>query len=193
MSTYNEPWQAGVLADPNMSAQPYRAPVVGSIDAPAPPTIPSIKKAPIQYPDHFATTYPQQFPLKTRHSEPILAAVDRQNLSFESAQITGTHDAIFPHGNVNSTPNSAFFQGSMVDTGVHPNNDKAGQDTTGNTSRADFKAGQGPTTKLPNGINIGMLQPNEPPPLYTLAPPPQPQVLPGEGTAPLRPTNPAWW
>ena len=192
MSGFNESWQSGALDDPNMSAQPYRTPIVGSFEAPAPPKIADIEICPIDYPEHLGETYPQQLPSSRIHVDPTVQAVDRQNLGFEAGTVAGTHSAMMPHGNVNTQPNSQFFQGSTTVAGVHPNNDIAGQQTTANTGKQEFVQGQAPYQKLPNGITINMLQPQEPPALFQLAPPPDPPVPVG-GTAPLRPTNPARW
>lgn len=193
LSNFNEPWSAGVLQDWNMSAQPYRTPIVGSTDAKPSPPIPDIPIANINYPDHLGQTYPQQLPSSRIHVEVPLVPTPRQNDTFEEGQVTGEHTSIMPQGNINVQPNSQFFQGASTDTNVHPNNDIANQKTTGNTERNKFSGGQAPYQKLPNGIVINTLQPTEPPPLWTLAPPPDPPVLPGEGTGALRPTNPAWW
>lgn len=193
LSNFNEPWQAGTLQDGTMSAQPYRTPIVGSVEAPPPPPIPEITITDINYPDHIGQTYPQQLPSARIHFDVPLRPTGRQNTDFEAGQETGEHSAMMVHGNVNSTPYSKFFQGASTDNGVHPNNDVANQQTTANTTKTNFTDGQAPYQKLPKGIVINTLQPQEPPPLWSLAPPPDPQVLPGEGTAPLRPTNPAWW
>jgi hypothetical protein len=123
----------------------------------------------------------------------VLNVENRQNNTFESGQITNEHQELYPQGNVSAMPNSYFFQGASTDPGVHPNNDVANQSTTANTTRSDFTSGQAPTQKLPNGINISIMQPNEPPALWNLAPPPDPPVRPQEGTGQLKPTNPAWW
>lgn len=193
MSSFNEAWQAGALADGNMSAQPYRTAIVGSLDAPPAPRMPDITVTKIAYPDHLGQTYPQQLPSARIHFDVPVLPVGRQNEDFEAGQATGVHTAVQVHGNVNSTPYSKFFQGASTDPNVHPNNDIANQQTTGNTAKSTFNQGQAPYQKVPAGVVINAMQPQEPPPLWSLAPPPDPQVLPGEGTAPLRPTNPAWW
>lgn len=193
MSSFNEPWQAGNLQDPNMSAQPYRIPIVGPLDAPPPPSIPQIKIATLQFPDHSLHTHPQELPFARIHKDPIVNQVNRQNIGFESGTFTGIHEPVFPSGVISVLPNTVNLQGSTTSTGVHPGSDIAGQTTTGNTSKPDQPIGQQPSQKLPNGLAVGMLQDSEPPPLWASAPPPEPQVLPGEGTQPLHPTNPAWW
>jgi hypothetical protein len=147
----------------------------------------------IDYPEHLGLRYDQQLPLERIHMPIDVPIHSQQNTSWENGGMNGDNKIFMPRTNVNTQPNSLFYQGSNVDTGVHPNSDKAGQATAGNTTRPDFRGGQTPFQKLPNGITIGSMQPNEPPPLWALAPPPEPQVLPGEGTAPLRPTAPAWW
>lgn len=192
-SNFNEPWSAGNLADPNMSAQPYRAPVFGPVDTPPPPKMPKLKVASIDYPDHRNDRLAQQLPLARYHMDTSVQAMDRQNLGFEMGAHPGFISPIIPQGNIFTTPNAAFFQGSNTQTGVHPNNDVANQVTAGNTARADFTGGQAPFAKLPAGFSVGQMQPGEPPAMMGLAPPPDPQVLPGEGTAPLHTTNPAWW
>jgi hypothetical protein len=193
MSNFNESWNAGILEDANMSAQPYRIPLVGDVDTPPPPKIADIKIVPINYPELIGQTYPQQLPSSRVHEDVMVHVPGRQNLDFEDGSYTGEHKAVAPGGNIPTHPNTQFFQGASTDTGVHPNNDTANQGTTANTTRPDMRQGQQPTQKLPNGMTINVIQPQEPPALWQLAPPPDPPVLPGEGTAPLRPTNPAWW
>lgn len=195
MSNFNEPWSGGVLETQNMSAQPYRKAIFGEpVPEPFLPNVANVKIAPINYPDHVGQTYPQQLPIARIHTDHILPQVDRQNNGFEVGQQTGVvPNPIMPQANINVQPNSAFFQGASAATGTHPNNDIANQQTVPNTTRPDMRGGQTPYQKLPTGITIGTMQPQEAPPLYALAPPPDPQVLPGEGTAPLKPTNPAWW
>lgn len=193
MSGFNESWQAGNLQDSNMSAQPYRTPIVGPLQAPPPPPIPSTKIALLQFPDHTHQTHPQELPFARIHQDPIMNPIPRQNIGFENGTFTGTHSPIFPTGLISVLPNTANFMGSTTAAGVHPGADKAGQATTGNTAKPDLPLGQTPSQKLPNGLPVGALQDSEPPPLWESAPPPQPQTLPGEGTQPLRPTNPAWW
>lgn len=190
---FNQMWQAGRPGDFNMNAQPYRTPAVGSLEAPAPPVMPKIKIAPLNFPDHTLNTHPQELPSSRIHIDPILAQTARQNLDFEGGTFTGSHTPTFPQGVIDITPNTINFQGSQTAAGVHPGSDNAGQQTTGNTSKPDQPIGQQPSTKLPNGIAVGALQDSEPPPLWASAPPPDPQVLPGEGTQPLHSTNPPWW
>ena len=147
----------------------------------------------INYPEHIGLRYDQQLPLASIPRNISVQNVDRQNTTFEQPTFNGDNKVFMPPTPVPTLPNTNFFQGSSVAPGVHPNNDKAGQATTANTTRPDFRGGQGPTQKLPNGISLASLLPPETPALYDLAPPPDPQVLPGEGTAPLQPTAPAWW
>lgn len=194
MSNFNEPWTGGNLAMFNMSGQPYRTPIFGeTIPEPSLPNMTSMTITPIEYPSHVGSTFPQQFPIARIHETSRIQIMDRQNVNFERGTGNGDNKMILPHANVNTTPYSTFFQGANASAGTHPNNDVANQQTAPNTTRPDMRGGQAPAQKLPNGQTIGMMQPQEPPPLYELAPPPEPQVLPGEGTAPLRPTNPSWW
>lgn len=193
MSNFNEAWAPGILSEENISAQPYRTPIVGNTSAPPPRPTTTIPVAEFQYPDHTLQQYPQQLPSTRIHGDYVLNVENRQNNTFESGQITNEHQELYPQGNVSAMPNSYFFQGARTDPGVHPNNDVANQSTTANTTRSDFTSGQAPTQKLPNGINISIMQPNEPPALWNLAPPPDPPVRPQEGTGQLKPTNPAWW
>ena len=151
----------------------------------------------IEYPSHIGQNYAQQLPTSRIHNADRLPVMERQNNGWEGGRFNMYHEGdnkvFMPRTNVVTDPNTVNFQGASTAAGVHPNNDTANQQTAGNTTRADFKGGQAPYQKLPEGLSIGMLQPNEPPALYELAPPPDPPVLPGEGTAPLLPTNPAWW
>lgn len=198
LSNFNEPWNGGNLQEINWNGQPYRAPVFGEpVVAPPTPNIANVKICPIDYPTHIGQNYPQQLPSARIHEPSRIAQMDRQNTGWEGGPFNmyteGDNKFFMAHSNVQTTPYSAFFQGSNTGTGVHPGADTANQQTAPNTTRPDFKGGQAPTIKLPNGQTIGMMQPQEPPALYELAPPPDPQVIPGEGTAPLRPTNPTWW
>lgn len=195
MSNFNEPWTGGELQNMNWSAQPYRQPIFGEpVTAPPTPNINSIQISKIDRSVEIGATFPQQLPSSRIHNEERLAVMDRQNNGFEGGMhIEGDNKVFMPHTNVNTTPYSKFFQGASTDNGVHPNNDTANQQTTANTIRTDFKGGQAPYQKLPDGITISALQPQEPPALWELAPPPDPPVLPGEGTAALAPTNPRWW
>lgn len=198
LSNFNEPWTGGTLQDLNFSSQPYRTAVFGeSAEVPPPSEMGAFKTSDINYPDQVGNVHPQQLPSSRVHNEGRLPLMDRQNLGWEgSAQSmyrTGDNRSVVDPRNVYVQPNVVNFQGASTATGVHPNNDTANQQTAANTSRTDFVGGQGPTSKLPQSITIGSMQPNEPPGLWELAPPPDPPVLPGEGTAPLQPTNPAWW
>jgi hypothetical protein len=194
MSNFNEPWNSGILQMENWNAQPYRAPVFGEpIPEPSLPNMPSVKVASINYPSMIGKNFPQELPSARIHQEIVLGLMDRQNMGFEGGTFNGDNKVFLPQTNVNTTPNAPAFQGGQVATGVHPGADKAGQQTAPNTTRPDVKDGQSPYQKLPEGQAIGTLQPNEAPALYDLAPPPAPQVLPGEGTAPLLPTAPQWW
>jgi hypothetical protein len=193
MSQFNEPWRAGDLQDANMSAQPYRTPIVGPWQAPPPPPIPRSTICKVDFPEHTLHTHPQHLPSSRIHVDPVVRQVNRQNNEFERGTFTGTHAPVFPSGLISVLPNTVNFQGSTASTGVHPGVDVAGQQTTGNTSKPDQPVGQQPSQKLPNGVAVGSLQDSEPPPLWASAPPPDPQVLPGEGTQPLHSTNPPWW
>lgn len=198
LSNFNEPWTGGELQGINWSAQPYRQPVFGEpVTAPPTPDMGAIQISEINYPSHIGMTYAQQLPSSRIHNDVRLPLTERQNNGWEGALFNmykeGDNKMFMPHTNVNSTPYSKFFQGASTDNGVHPGSDTANQQTTGNTTKVDFTGGQAPFQKLPNGISIGSLQPQEPPPLFELAPPPDPPVLPGEGTAHLEPTNPSWW
>lgn len=193
MSTFNQPWASGDLQDSNMSAQPYRTPIVGPMLAPPPPQIPKIKIAYLNFPDHTLNTHPQELPSSRIHIDPIVGQISRQNNGFEGGTFTGTHTPMMPGGVISVMPNTVNPMGSQTPAGTHPGADNAGQQITGNTSKPDLNVGQQPNQKLPNGIPVGSLQNSEPPPLWASAPPPDPSVLPGEGTQPLHSTNPAWW
>lgn len=193
MSGFNESWAAGNLNDSNMSAQPYRTPFVGPLDAHPPPKMPEYKLAVIDTPYKIWGRFPQQLPSSRIHMDHIVPQIARQNEGFENGTITGMHTPMFPGGLVGTTPNTVNFQGSTTGSGVHPGADNAGQQTTGNTSKPDQPVGQQPSQKLPNGLAVGALQDQEPTPLWASAPPPAPPVLPGEGTQPLHSTNPPWW
>lgn len=194
MSNFNEPWTGGVLQNSNFDAAPYRVPVfsepfVGP-PAPAPKTV---KLAPADYPFMVGEAFAQQLPQSTIHFDVPMPVLRRQNNNFEAGTANGDNKRFIPNIPTAPSPNARFFQGGTTPTGVHPNNDKAGQQTAPNTTRPDFRGGQTPFQKLPNGTSIGTLQPNEPPQLWELAPPPDPQVRPQEGTGPLLPTVPGWW
>jgi hypothetical protein len=193
LSNFNEPWTGGVLAMLNYNAQPYRVPFVGPLDAPPGPQKDYDVVAEVNYPSHLGVNGPQELPNARIHNDVNLPTIYRQNLTWENGIVNGDNKVFMPPGNFRNTPNTQNFQGGSTANGVHPNSDVAGQQTAPNTTRPDFKGGQAPFMKLPNGTTISALQPNEPPGLWELAPPPDPQVLPGEGTAPLMPTAPAWW
>lgn len=193
LSTFNEPWTGGVLTDENFNAQPYREPLVGSLSAPPVPKMKSVEVAKVDYPSQLGVSFPQQLPNARIHSGVSLPLMDRQNMEWEAGTGNGDNKVFMPQQFVELLPNTSFFQGASTSTGVHPQNDVANQQTTGNTARSDFRGGQAPFQKLPNGMTVGELQPFEPPALWETAPPPDPVVQPGMGTGPLLPTNPAWW
>lgn len=193
LSNFNEPWTGGALQETNWSAQPYRTPVVGSLDAPPGPQKASITLASVDYPSHLGVTGAQQLPLSRIHKEVMMPIAYRQNLTWEMGLENGDNKVFMPQTPVPVKPNTTNFQGSTTSSGVHPNNDKTGQQTTANTSKTEFTQGQNPYQRLPNGMAINAMQANEPPALWEMAPPPDPQVQVGEGTAPLAPTTPAWW
>lgn len=198
MSNFNEPWSGGMLQEMNWNGQPYRTPVFGEpVTAPSTPNITNVTVAPIDYPSHIGASYDQELPSTRIHAEERIPVLDRQNTGWEGGPFNMYSEAdnryLMEHTNVQTTPYSKFFQGGSVGVGVHPGSDIAGQQTAGNTTRPDIRNGQLPTTKLPNGQTIGQLQPQEPPALFELAPPPDPPVLPGEGTGSLAPTAPKWW
>lgn len=193
LSNFNEPWTGGALQELNFSAQPYRTPLVGPLDAPPGPQKTAVTVAPVDYPSQLGVTQAQELPLARVHTETSLPVTYRQNLVWENGIVNGDNKVFMPQTPIFVQPNTQNFQGSTTTTGVHPNTDKAGQQTAPNTQRVDFKGGQAPYMKLPDGTTVAALQPNEPPQLWELAPPPDPPVLPGEGTMPLRPTAPAWW
>lgn len=193
LSNFNEPWSGGPLQELNFNSQPYRTPIVGSLDAPPGPQKKSITVTSVDYLSFLGRTLPQQLPLATIHNSVRMPSIYEQNLTWERGIENGDKKMFMPQTPVPVIPNMTNFQGSYTPTAVHRNNDIAGQQTAPNTTRPDFTQGQTPFQKLPNGQAIGMLQPNEPPALWELAPPPDPQVLPGEGTGALAPTAPAWW
>lgn len=193
MSTFNEPWTGGVMQEMNWSAQPYRVPIVGSIDAPPPPDIPFIPITPVQYPFQVGSSYNQQLPNSRIHTRTALPQISQQNRTFENPTVNGDNKIFMNPGNVFLQPNSKFFQGGTTTAGVHPQNDVAGQATTGNTARPDQKEGQTPYQKLPNGMSVSARGASEPPSLLDFAPPPDPPVMTQGGTGMLAPTAPAWW
>jgi hypothetical protein len=194
LSNFNEPWTGGILSDENFNADPYPKPVWGEplVGPPGPAPV-YTKIVDINYPSQIGETYPQELPLATIHNEVHPRSAERQNLTFNQGTSNGDNKVFMPQTPIYVSPNQTNFQGGSVATGVHPGSDTSGQQTAGNTARADFKAGQAPYQKLPNGMSVGGLQPGEPPQLWDLAPPPDPQVLPGEGTMPLQSTVPRWW
>lgn len=194
LSNFNEPWTGGDLRGLNFSSQPYRTPVFGESAEPLPaPVVSSVEVGKINYPSHFGIAHDQQLPNARIHRDVRVPTIDRQNLEWQLASLNGDNKVFMPQTYVDLQPNTKFFQGGTTPTGTHPQNDLAGQATTANTTRPDFRGGQAPFQKLPNGVAIGGLQPNEPTALYDLGPPPDPPVLPGTGTGMLRPTAPAWW
>lgn len=197
MSNFNEFWTGGELREANFDAAPYRTPIFGEPEQAPLPNMPSITVAPIKYPNMIGMNFPQQLPSARIHENVRLAIQDRQNIGWEglgyNKYVEGHNQVVLPHTSISTDPNTVNFQGASTATGTHPNNDVANQQTTANTQKTEFVQGQTPYQKLPNGTAIGALQAQEPPALWELASPPDPPVLPGEGTAPLRPTNPAWW
>lgn len=194
LSNFNEPWTGGQLQELNWSSQPYRTAVFGEpVVAPPTPEIESIKIAAIDYPSLLGVRYPQQLPSSRIHMDVPVYSADRQNLQWENGIENGDNKVFMPQSIVPTQPNTANFQGSSTATGTHPANDLAGQSTTGNTGRPEFNGGQTPFQKLPTGVTVGSQQGGDAPALWERAPPPDPLVLPGEGTAPLAPTAPAWW
>lgn len=194
MSNFNESWHGGILADWNYNAQPYpkalwSEPLVG----PPGPTPQYQKVVGVEYPSLIGDTFPQQLPTSRLAPSIMLPALERQNMGFESGTANGDNKVFMPPTSIHVKRNTIQFQGSETAPGVHPNNDKAGQQTTGNTGRTDFTGGQAPYQKLPNGLSVATLQPNDAPQLWELAPPPDPPVLPGEGTQALQSTVPQWW
>lgn len=198
MSNFNEPWTGGFLQESNWSAQPYRTPVFGEpVPEPSLPNIPSVEVCKVNYPAFIGETFPQELPSSRIHSDVRLPLMDRPNTGWEGGPFNlyseGDNRFLMERTSVQTTPNTTQFQGGQVPTGVHPNSDKAGQQTAPNTTRPEFSQGQTPYQRLPSGMAVGAMQPSEPPALYELAPPPDPPVLPGEGTAPLQSTAPQWW
>lgn len=194
LNNFTEFWTAGELREANFDAAPYRTPLFSEpLEGPPAPPIEKIGICPVEYPSFIGNTFPQELPLVSTDRNVFVPQMDRQNMTFENGTFNGDNKVFMPPTPIPVTPNTVNFQGASTATGVHPNSDKAGQQTTGNQSRSDFSQGQQPSQKLPNGLSIGALQPTDPPQLYDLAPPPDPQVLPGEGTAPLLPTTPRWW
>lgn len=194
-NNFNEPWTGGELRDANFGAQPYRKP--GFAEDFPPPIPPNEKQAipvaSVQYPSLIGEPFAQQLPYANVHAAVPMRETPRQNLGFMQGSVNGDNKVLMPSVGPVLDPNKKFFQGANTATGVHPNNDKAGQSTAPNTTRADFFQGQAPYQKLPNGQAVGTLQPGEPPGLWAMAPAPEPQVLPEEGTGPLAPTVPGWW
>jgi hypothetical protein len=193
MSNFNEPWRGGDPQDANWNSQPYRKPVFGEAESAPTPNMESMTVAPVDYPAFTGSALDQQMPSGVVHNRVALPAVDRQNTNWEVGTYNGDNKVFMPQTAIYTNPNTEYFQGATTAPGTHPQNDKAGQQTTANTARADFTSGQAPYQKLPTGRDITSLQPGEPPQLWELAPPPDPQVLPGEGTGMLAPTVPAWW
>lgn len=193
-NNFNEPWTGGELREMNFGAQPYRSPVFGEpLDVQPPQESNGIVVAEVQYPSLIGDPFAQQLPYANVHAAVPMQEVPRQNMDFTEGTANGDNKRFQPQVGPVLDPNKKFFQGGQTPAGVHPNNDKAGQATAPNTSRADFVQGQAPFQRLPNGQAIGTLQPGEPPGLWAMAPAPEPQVRPEEGTGALAPTVPGWW
>lgn len=194
MSNFNEFWTGGNLREANWDSAPYREPPFGE---PLFPTntkeVGAVVVAPIEIPPMGGVASDQQLPSGRIHTEMAIPGVDRQNLTWEMGTMNGDNKMFQPQGQIFTIPDKPNFQGGTTPAGTHPQNDIAGQQTAANTSRPDFSGGQTPYQKLPNGMGVGQMQALEPPPLWASAPPPDPVVLPGEGTAMLAPTAPAWW
>jgi len=194
LSNFNEPWTGGVLQGGNWSSNAYRTAIFGeSIFPTNTKEVGAVEIAPIEYPSHFGVASDQQLPNARIHAERAMLGVDRQNLTWEMGSSNGDNKVFMPQGHIYIQPNKQNFQGGTTASGTHPQNDIAGQQTTANTTRADFSGGQTPYQKLPDGQSVSQLQMGEPPALWEFAPPPDPVVLPGEGTGMLAPTAPAWW
>lgn len=194
LSNFNEPWTGGVLQDGNWSANAYRKPIFGEAIFPtSAKEVGAVEIASMDFPSHFGVANDQQLPNARIHVERAMMGVDRQNLTWEAGTMNGDNKMFLPQGQIFVHPNKKDFQGGQTSTATHPQNDVAGQQTTGNTTRTDFTGGQTPYQKLPSGQTVGQLQMGEPPALWELAPPPDPAVLPGEGTGMLAPTGPSWW
>lgn len=194
ISNFNEPWTGGALQDGNWGAAPYRTPLIGPIQTGENPSAPFIEVAPVEYPSILGKILPQQMPSATIHSEVSVPEPVHQSMMGDgSLHQNGDNRVFLPHAMLPTVPNTAYFQGSSVSTGVHPANDKAGQTTAPNTARPEFTQGQTPFQKLPGGQTVGQMQPGEAPALWQYAPPPDPLVLPREGTGALQPTAPQWW
>lgn len=195
MSNFNEPWTGGILQEANFDAAPYRTPVFSEpFVGPPGPTPRTETLAPVSYPAMVGKNYAQQLPrsLIAPFHVPI-PPNERQNMGFEYGTSNGAETTLMPQSSIYLDPNKMSFQGASTSTGVHPNDDKAGASTTANTSRPDFRGGQAPSQKLPNGQTIGTLQPGDEPQLWDLAPPPDPPVIPQGISGALAPTTPAWW
>jgi hypothetical protein len=136
---------------------------------------------------------PQQMPSSTIHSSVRVPIMSDFSVMGDGSVANGDNKVFMSQTPIFTTPDSAYFQGSTVGTGTHPQNDIAGQTTTGNTTRPDFPGGQAPYQKLPNGLSVGALQAGEAPALWEMAPPPDPPVMASGGTGMLQPTAPAWW
>ena len=194
LNNFNEPWTGGDLRELNFDAQPYRTPIFGEpLDVIPPKESHGIAVAKVEYPSLTGNSFAQQLPYAKVHSGVPMPDIHRQNMDFERGTENGDNKVFMPQVGPVLDPNKKFFQGGTTATGVHPNNDRAGQQTAPNTARQDFTQGQAPFQRLPDGQAVGALQPGEPPGLWAMAPPPIPQVLPGEGTGALEPTVPGWW
>ena len=195
MSNFNEPWTGGILQEPNFDGAPYRTPIfVEPPDSPPGPTPQTVTVVPFSYPSMVGKAYNQELPRSRIAQDTRLPTLDRQNNNFEFGTFNGDNKVMLPQTPIGLVTNTPAFQGASTSTGVHPNNDKAGATTTGNSQRVDFKGGQAPYQKLPGGMSVGGLQPGDEPQLWQLAPPPDPPVMPqGMSVTALAPTTPAWW
>lgn len=195
MSDFNEPWTGGELREGNFDAAPYRVPFFSEpFVGPPGPTPRTETIASMNYPNMIGKAFDQQLPRSLIMQNTPLPVMDRQNNGFEVGTGNGDNKVLLPQTPIGLVVNTPDFQGASASTAVHPNNDKAGATTTGNSQRVDFKGGQAPYQKLPGGVSIGGLQPGDTPQLWQLAPPPDPPVLPqGMSVSALAPTTPAWW
>lgn len=196
MSNFNEPWTGGVLQEANYDAAPYRTPVFTEPFVGPPGPTPRYEKiASVSYPAMVGRNYATQLPRSLIAPTHVpLPQNERQNMGFEYGTSNGAESVLLPQTSIYMNPDTLQFQGASTSTGVHPNDDKAGATTTANTTRPDFRGGQAPYQKLPNGQAVGTLQPGDEPQLWDLAPPPDPPVLPqGMSVGALAPTTPAWW
>ena len=194
MSTFNEPWTGGELREANFDSAPYRVPVFSEpfVGPPGPkPITKTIAK--IDYPNQIGKIFPQEFPRSYIMPDVYLPVLSRQNNGFEAGTGNGDNKVMLPQSSIAVTTNQRDFQSAWTAPAVHPNNDKANAATTPNSQRPDFRGGQAPCQKLPNGVTIGGLQPGDQPQLWELAPPPDPPIIPEGAVGALKPTTPGWW